>query len=223
MRNVSVMVPGPNFAWMAKQLARLSGIEIGLHVTLNCEWPSLKFLPTLPPRQIPSLLDSGGALLQTPQNLYERPAALPELVAEAEAQLERARANDLRIDYLDEHMGVGWLPGLKNELRSVARRESLVYADDLPHIIELEQAASDGTGFLDALSKSSSKRGLVVLHPAMAGESLRNLSLPANPSEIDRRISEGALFGNPLFVQACREGGVEPVTASELAAGSDKN
>jgi chitin disaccharide deacetylase len=218
VRNVSIMVPGPNFGWMTKQLIGLSHVEIGLHVCLNCEWEGQKWRPTLPARDVPSLIDADGMLLRTPQALYDRKAELNDLVREAKSQLAVARAHGLTVHYLDEHMGVGWLPGLKDKLRLLAKTEGLIYADDLPHVLELEQSLPDAARILQTLTSMDNATGLVVLHLSGEHSSSQDLSLTDHPDEISRRIAEGILFSDPSFVRDCLAAGVEPLTFSQLAA-----
>jgi len=121
-RNASVMVPCLAFEEVACMLADLPGLSVGLHVTLNAEWDSLKWGPVLPTSEVPSLVDSAGFFLQTPQLLHQRQASVEEMMAEVRAQLELARRRRLEIRYLDQHMDVGWLPGLGERLCRLAKK-----------------------------------------------------------------------------------------------------
>ena len=49
LKNISIMVPGPAFDDAARSLGKIKGICIGLHVTLNAEWPRTKWGPVSPP------------------------------------------------------------------------------------------------------------------------------------------------------------------------------
>jgi chitin disaccharide deacetylase len=141
-RNVSVMAPVPAFGQAAAMLRTLPDIAVGLHVTLSSEWHAPRWGSVLPASDVSSLLDPTGCFFPSPADLHATGRFdLDEAVAEVTAQLERARQAGLEIRYLDEHMGLGWLPGLRQQLRDVARRESLVYAPDLARLPALTSAA----------------------------------------------------------------------------------
>ena len=59
LKNVSVMVPGPAFDEAAEMLAAVRGIDLGLHVTLNSEWPMTKWGPVSDAREVSALVDEG--------------------------------------------------------------------------------------------------------------------------------------------------------------------
>lgn len=162
VRNVSVMVPGPAFEHAVPLLRGLDA-NLGLHVTLSAEWDDPKWGPVLPASQVPTLLGRDDAFTESPRVLHERGFSVEEAMAEVAAQLSRARAAGLWIEYLDEHMGVGWistpsgnqggvdLERLGDRLRAFAAAEGLVYAGDVPY------------GRLDDLSGSGPVA--VVFHP----------------------------------------------------------
>jgi hypothetical protein len=129
LRNVSVMACGPAFEEAVPLLKQLDGACLGLHLVLNAEWAGPKWGPVLPASEVPSLLDGDtGYFTPAPQDLKERGFSVKEAAAEAAAQLAHARAAGLPIVYLDEHMGVGWLPGLRDALSDLCRREGLIEA-----------------------------------------------------------------------------------------------
>lgn len=135
VRNVSIMAPGPAFDHAVPLLKALENVDLGLHVTLSAEWDAPKWGPVLPTREVPTLVESDGSFTQNPGVLHERGFSIDEAMAEVAAQLAKARGAGLRIAYLDEHMGVGWI-GLADRLRHFALQESLVYADDVPYLDE---------------------------------------------------------------------------------------
>ncbi len=135
VRNVSVMAPGPAFNHAVPLLKSLDA-DLGLHVTLSAEWDAPKWGPVLPAEAVPSLVED-GAFTQNPGVLHARGFSVEEAMAEVAAQLAKARNAGLRIDYLDEHMGVGWI-GLP--LREFCAKEGLVYAGDVPYASDLTEA-----------------------------------------------------------------------------------
>ncbi len=174
-RNVSVMAPTPAFDSAAALLRTLPGIAVGLHVTLTSEWHAPRWGPVLPVCRVPSLVDPTGCFLPAPGDLRDRGGPdLGEAVAEIEAQLARARAAGLDVGYLDEHMGVGWLPGLRDELAALAGREGLVYAPNLDRLEDVDTSGDDpGAGLAEPIRTAGSGTYLFVAHPGLDTPELR--------------------------------------------------
>ena len=78
----SLMVPGPAFPEAAMRVREAPEIDVGLHLTLNCEFEAGRWGPTAPAERVPTLLDGDGALLRSALETTER--AEP-----AEVELER--------------------------------------------------------------------------------------------------------------------------------------
>lgn len=183
IRNASLMACGSEFDAMAEMLRGRTDVCLGLHVTLNAEWDTVKWGPVLPPEQVPSLLDPGTTnFTATPKILHEKGFVVAEAVTEVVAQLARARNAGLTITYLDEHMGVGWITGeggnLGDALREFSQREGLLYVRDLqlgglPRVsipqqetAQYRDTADELIGYwLAALGASASGTHLLVTHP----------------------------------------------------------
>lgn len=144
-RCVSVMVPGPGFEASVPELRKLVAeaggeVELGLHIVLNSEWKRhrgsavepARWGPVLPASQVPSLVLEDGTFWHTPMDFHQRQASTDEMAAEVEAQLRRGLEAGLALTYADEHMGVGWLPGLREKLRAVVTRYGLKYSEGAP-------------------------------------------------------------------------------------------
>ena len=129
LRNVSVMACGPAFDEFAGAMRQIPGVCLGLHVVLNSEWKDPCWGPVSAADRCRSLLRQGGWFRHTPLDHHQNGFVLAEAMVEVQAQLERMRSAGLPPVYLDEHMGVGWLPGLRGALAQLARREGLF---DLP-------------------------------------------------------------------------------------------
>lgn len=166
VKNVSVMVPPPHFADAARELAALpEDIEIGLHVTLNCEWLGLRWRPLAPPDDIPDLVDAEGYFrFRTPHEIHAAAVPVRQMMAEVRAQLAALRSSGLRPTYLDEHMGVGWVcdGAFHRELLKLCAEERLIHADELPR------------PRLDSLAEAT-PGSLVVLHLAKATQDIHGL------------------------------------------------
>ncbi|MDX1933978.1 MAG: ChbG/HpnK family deacetylase [Capsulimonadales bacterium] len=195
VRNVSLMVCGPAFDHAAELFAGREDLCLGLHVVLNAEWEGPRWGPVLPSEQVPSLIEpETGFFTHFPHDLQRRGFSIAEAVAEAEAQLERARAAGLRPSYLDEHMGVGWLPGLRDALADLARREGLIDAMTLPvSPLPVSDPMPDETpeGMADhwevGVAKAPPGAYLVVTHPGKDAPDMRAFALPGHPTGVVAR------------------------------------
>jgi predicted glycoside hydrolase/deacetylase ChbG (UPF0249 family) len=191
LRNVSVMAPGPALAHAAETFREIEGIAIGLHVTLNAEWDEVKWGPVLPPSEVPSLVEPDGCFTQEPKVLHARGVSLDEAMAEVAAQLARVRGAGLRVDYLDEHMGVGWLPGLEDRLGEFCAREGLVYARRVPYLEDVN--TGDVESLVSAILRGPDGPFVVVTHP-----------LP-NVDPVARRFTHGGLQPGEVLRQRAQE------------------
>lgn len=102
--SVSVMVPCPWFTEAAALLRDHPEVSVGIHLTLNSEWRDYRWGPVLGAARVPSLVDEHGYLFASGEEFARRDVDLREVEMELRAQIERALAAGLRIDYLDYHM-----------------------------------------------------------------------------------------------------------------------
>lgn len=89
MTSASLMVPCP---WAYDACARWReqpDLDIGVHLTVNCDWERYRWGPVLGADRCPSLVDENGFFYRTEDELYAR-ANVDEIRAEAEAQIQRA-------------------------------------------------------------------------------------------------------------------------------------
>jgi predicted glycoside hydrolase/deacetylase ChbG (UPF0249 family) len=94
----SLMVPAP---WAHDAAARLRpGDDIGVHLTLNCEYEHYRFGPIT---QSPSLLSGEGGFPRTLDDLWEH-ADPVEVQRECRAQIERALAWGVDVTHLAPHL-----------------------------------------------------------------------------------------------------------------------
>lgn len=229
VHNVSVMVVGPAFEQIAARLRDRDDIAVGLHLTLNAEWPSARWRPVLPPDRIPGLVDADGAFTTSPSMLHDRSADLGEMIAETRAQLARARDAGLRISYLDTHMGVGWVRGeslggrwrggLATCLEVVAREQRLVFADALAPALELPPADDPFAAWNAALAREAAGPRALVTHPAVAGpELLAFTNADHRPGLVAAaRDAERRAWLHPGLAARLRDHGWRPARYDETA------
>ena len=103
--SVSVMFACPWYQEAVAILKEYENTSIGIHLTLNSEWEHYRWGPVTGREAVPSLVDENGYFFHSSSTLYENKPSRAELEKELRAQIERALASGLDIDYVDYHMG----------------------------------------------------------------------------------------------------------------------
>jgi predicted glycoside hydrolase/deacetylase ChbG (UPF0249 family) len=115
----SIMVPCPWFQ-EAVELAKASPeFDLGVHLTLNAEWPSYRWGPVAGRSAVPSLLDEQGFLPRTSIETVQR-ARPEEAEVELRAQVEMALDAGIDVTHLDSHMGTVFFPPFLEIYRKLA-------------------------------------------------------------------------------------------------------
>jgi predicted glycoside hydrolase/deacetylase ChbG (UPF0249 family) len=105
----SVMVPCPRFDEAAARAKASPDVDLGVHLTLNCEYDSYRWGPLLGTSAVPSLVDCDGGFPRTSAEVVAR-AQPVEVEAELRAQIERALEAGIDVTHLDAHMGTALMP-----------------------------------------------------------------------------------------------------------------
>lgn len=101
--SASIMVPCPWFCHAASQVCQHPELDVGIHLTLTCEWSNCRWGPVAPQGIVPTLVDPDGFLWRTTESFISR-AAVNEVKIEMSAQIERAAAAGIRASHIDSHM-----------------------------------------------------------------------------------------------------------------------
>ncbi|MEM6394521.1 MAG: ChbG/HpnK family deacetylase [Planctomycetota bacterium] len=161
--NLSVQANGPNLQSSAPALARLQSnrVCVGLHLTLTCEWITPVLQPIKPLKHLPKLMQ-GGRLALDAQGVLDRQVPDREILAEADAQLQRVHELGLKPNYADVHMGLHRAcPRLHRTISDWAVDRGLRWIDDLPRL------PAQGSSLTNRFDQARARGGacLLVLHP----------------------------------------------------------
>lgn len=113
LSSAAVMVPCPWFPATAVRYHTLQAthphLDMGVHVTLTSEWEGYRWGPISTRDETSGLLDAEGYFPRqtAPVQAHGRAAAV---LAEMEAQLQRALAAGIDVTHLDSHMGTVFHP-----------------------------------------------------------------------------------------------------------------
>jgi chitin disaccharide deacetylase len=101
----SVMVPCPDFERTLKIWKENQGLDLGIHLTLTCEY-GMKYpwTPILPRSKVPSLYNNDGIMWPDVKQLAEH-ANIQEAVLEMEAQINKVLDSGIKPTHMEGHMG----------------------------------------------------------------------------------------------------------------------
>jgi predicted glycoside hydrolase/deacetylase ChbG (UPF0249 family) len=236
LKNTSVMVPAPAFAHGAELLKAEKGLCLGLHITLTAEWDAPRWGPVAPREKVRSLIDEQGFFFSDPLKIHQHGVNLDELMLEIQTQLDLARKAGLKIEYVDEHMGVSWIhpegkpdSRLSSLLGPWCKKEGLVWdqsikKDPLP---ELEnKTLSFKENFLRRLETAGPGTYLLVTHPAYDTPEMQAVTSSFCPAGTlgKSREADYKLLCDPEFVHSLRNKGVEIIkyTDAENSGGEER-
>ena len=98
----SIMVPCPGFADMAQIARERPELDLGVHLTLNCEYEGHRWGPVR--SDVPSLVAPDGGMWRTVRETVEH-AIAEEVDRELRAQIHRALDAGIDVTHIDAHMG----------------------------------------------------------------------------------------------------------------------
>jgi predicted glycoside hydrolase/deacetylase ChbG (UPF0249 family) len=222
--SVSVMVPCPWFLEAVEILSANPEIGVGLHLTLNSEWSVYKWGPVAGARTVPSLVDETGFFFASEAGFAGAEPKLDEVQIELEAQIRRALAAGLRIDYLDYHM----LTAVSTpELRSIVEGLAEKYGFGLSRYfgetsVSLWADPPEGklTSLLGHTRAIKPGLSLLVIHLGMETPEMTamvDLNNADDPYRVAvHRQAELDAVTSPAFRRALAEGGIELVTYRDV-------
>lgn len=102
--SASIMVPCPWFPEVVAWAKEHPEADLGVHVTLNAEWPNYRWRAVSPQAKDSSLYDEDGYMPRTTQYVVEH-AKAADVETEARAQIDKAISAGIRLSHIDSHMG----------------------------------------------------------------------------------------------------------------------
>ena len=219
LTQTSVMAPTPWFAEGAVMTKRL-GIATGLHVTLTCDWEYLRWGPLT---AATSLRDEQGLFKNTVKGAAEGTDA--DGVAEALAQVERALAFGLNLEYVDPHMGLSIIPAYEAACARLGLK--FMYPGVTPHhvfesvtVLSVQSRKDRAGWFADFLEELAPGTHVVQTHPAVASAELRAVT-PADAENYfwaeSTRVPDLEALCAPEVRKVIESRGIELVSVGDLA------
>ncbi len=223
--SASVMIACPWYLEAAEILRDAPQVSVGIHLTLNSEWQHYKWGPVLGASKVPSLVDENFHFHTTEADFHAAGADLGEVKLELTAQIDRALAAGLTVDYLDYHM----LTALSTpELRAIVEDLARQYKLGLSRYFG-ERSASlwdvapekKLSSLLRVVGEAEPGRiNLLVMHlgqesPEMTA--LVDVNNPRDPFRVaQHRQAELDALTSPAFRRAIAERGIELVNYRDI-------
>jgi len=100
----SIMMPCPWVAEIATYARNNPQIDFGLHLTLTCEWETMKWKSVAPINKVKSLVNDHGFFYANCEDFVKN-ATIEEVEIELKAQIEQAFKMGIKPTHIDTHMG----------------------------------------------------------------------------------------------------------------------
>jgi predicted glycoside hydrolase/deacetylase ChbG (UPF0249 family) len=131
VKSGSIMAPCP---WATEMLALCQehpDLDVGVHLTLTCEWTGYRWGPLTTRNAASGLIQEDGSFWATTPDVHAR-ADIDYAAVELRAQVERVVAAGIAITHLDSHMGVNWSKSLFDLYTALGRdyRVPIFYPQD---------------------------------------------------------------------------------------------
>lgn len=109
MTAASVMTPCPWFPAAAAEIVKHENADVGVHMTLNSEWDTMRWRPLSTIDPASGLFDDAGYSPRTTAAVQENgdPAAVE---VELKAQMDKALSAGIDVTHIDSHMGTLFHP-----------------------------------------------------------------------------------------------------------------
>jgi predicted glycoside hydrolase/deacetylase ChbG (UPF0249 family) len=228
--STSVMFACPWYQETVEILKGYPNVSVGIHLTLNSEWKYYRWGPVTGRTAVPSLVDSVGYFFSSTTAFLKNNYKLEEVEMELKAQIERALASGLKIDYVDYHMGTSVAtPALRSLVEKLARQYGLgmsrYFGENYKTMFEIPVKEKKSAFLKHLAGLDKNKVNLVVLHLAEATPEMNALidmnsadmqSKAGEPIVAMHRSAELAMLLSKEFQALVRSKKIELVTYGDL-------
>jgi predicted glycoside hydrolase/deacetylase ChbG (UPF0249 family) len=194
----AVMVPCPWFPSVVDMCRQHPQMDLGVHLTLNCEWSTYRWGPVSTRDPASGLMDEEGYLHRTQEAVQQQ--ASPEAVqAELEAQVAKALAGGIDVTHVDTHMGTVAHPTFIPAYVELAREHNLPFL-----MVRLDEAGWRAAGMDDETAAFAAQFVLGLEEQGVPMLDHLNLGLPLDRDEdrveLAKREFESLLPGLTHFI-----------------------
>jgi len=125
VKSGSIMVPCPNFSRVMKLWEENPQIDLGIHLTLTCEWGNkFPWTPVLGKTSVPSLYNPEGIMWPDIPALLQH-SKVQDIKMELEAQINKIFEMGLKPTHIDDHMDLHNHLGLFSIIMQLSRKYNL--------------------------------------------------------------------------------------------------
>jgi predicted glycoside hydrolase/deacetylase ChbG (UPF0249 family) len=227
LRNGNILVVGEAFDEAVEIFRNERGFCLGLHVAVTCEWKTRRWKSLLPGEQVRSFTYEDGTMRKSMTEIHEAGTRFSEMLAEFQAQLDKARKAGLNIEYFSTHMGSGWLfetddqHRFQDVLREWAIREGMVFRYDWmknPFPKPEPNIENPIDRFAWQLEQAGPGLYVQVTHPAFDDEDMRMRTYGDRPlgSVAAERDMDRRMYTDPKILDVVNERKIELVQYRDL-------
>lgn len=223
--STSVIFAGPWYQETVILLKKHPNISVGVHLCLNAEWANYRWGPVAGKEAVPSLVDSLGYFRGEGMWAWKDIAKPAEIEREFRAQIERALATGLKVDYVDNHMGAGmYTPEHRAIVEKLAKEYGLgisSYFQENKLRLNIAQLPYDDQldALIEGLENVKNGINLMVFHLGLTTPEMNALSdlNPEGTKQMSRqRETELKILSDPRFLQALKDHEIQLITYREL-------
>jgi predicted glycoside hydrolase/deacetylase ChbG (UPF0249 family) len=218
--STSVMFACPWYQEAVDILRDQPNVSVGIHLTLNAEWKNLRWGPVLGSQAVPSLVDSVGFFFPSRATFFANKPLTKEIERELRAQIERALASGLRIDYIDHHMGTAVQTiELRELVEKLAKEYQLgisgYFGEVYSNVTYFPAIGSKQDSLYAEIARKEPGLNLQVLHVGLDTpelQALKDLNPFGLPQMSKHRQDELNSLSTPKFMAALQRYNVKPIT-----------
>jgi hypothetical protein len=162
--SAAVMVPCPWFPQAAAFCRQHPASDMGVHLTLNCEWEASRWGAISTRDRVTGMLDEQGYLHASP-DATEQHADPRAVGAELRAQVERALQAGIDATHVDTHMGTAFQPPFVRSYLEVAlenRLPAFFLGREAAERLRAHESPGPDLGLYSGLWQQIEERGLPV-------------------------------------------------------------